>query len=61
MGDINLGITFSSIYNVSQGNKKKFLEGNSNFFDKKLRILWEIILLYVRKRQTTRLAGSAHL
>lgn len=47
MGDINLGITFSSIYNVSQGNKKKFLEGNSNFFDKKLRILWEIILPYV--------------
>ena len=39
MGDINLGITFSSIYNVSQRNKKKaqeikqeFLEGNSNFF-----------------------------
>lgn len=47
MGDINLGITFSGIYNVSQGNKKKFLEGNSNSFDKKLRILWEIILLYV--------------
>lgn len=23
------------------------MEGNSNFFDKKLRILWEIILLYV--------------
>jgi hypothetical protein len=32
MGNINLGITFSSIYNVSQRNKKKFLEGNSNFF-----------------------------
>lgn len=32
MGSINLGITFPSIYNLLQGNKRKFLEGNSNFF-----------------------------